>query len=81
MRITVKVKPNSSRESIEKTDDVDFLVRVREKPSEGKANRAVIKILSEHFKLAPSGINLIKGTACRIKVFEINPRLRRHPLS
>lgn len=72
MRISVKVKANTSQERIEKIDDTNFLVWTREKPVEGKANEAVIKALAEYFGIAKSKVVLIKGQASKHKIFEIN---------
>jgi uncharacterized protein (TIGR00251 family) len=72
MKISVKVKANTSRERIEKIDDTNFLVWIREKPVEGKANEAVVKALAEYFGTAKSNVVLLKGQASRQKIFEIN---------
>lgn len=72
MKISVKVKANTSQERIEKTDDTNFLVWIREKPVEGKANEAVRRALAEYLGVAKSRITLIKGQTSKQKVFEIN---------
>lgn len=72
MRISVKVKANTNREKIEKVDDANFLVWIKEKPVEGRANEAVIKALAEYFGVAKSSVALIKGQTSRQKIFEIN---------
>ncbi len=72
MRISVKVKANSKQERVEKIDDENFLVRVKAKPADGKANEAVIKALADHFDTARSNIVLLKGHTSRQKIFEIN---------
>jgi uncharacterized protein (TIGR00251 family) len=71
MKISVNVKPNAKQEKIEKVNEGLFLVRVKEKPQEGKANRAVIKVLSEYFEVPQSRIVLLKGQSSREKLFEI----------
>ncbi len=72
MRISVKVKANTSRERIEKIDDGGFIVWIREKPVEGRANEAVAKALAEYFGIAKSNVVLIKGQTSKQKIFEIN---------
>jgi len=72
MKVSVKVKANTSQERIEKIGDTNFIVWIREKPVEGKANEAVIKALAEYFGVAKSNIALIKGQASKQKIFEIN---------
>ncbi len=71
MRISVKVKANTSQERIEKIDDGNFIVWIKEKPVEGRANEAVAKVLAEYFGIAKSGVNLIKGQTSKQKIFEI----------
>jgi uncharacterized protein (TIGR00251 family) len=71
MKISVKVKPNARQEKIEKVNESHFLIRVKEKPQEGKANKAVIKVLAEYFGVPQSQIVLLKGQSSREKIFEI----------
>jgi uncharacterized protein len=71
MKISVKVKANTSQERIDKVDDANFIVWIREKPVEGKANAAVIKALAEYFAIPKSKVNLIKGRTSKRKIFEI----------
>jgi len=71
MKISVKVKPNAKQERIEKIDENNFSVWVKEKPQEGKANKAVIKILSDYFGVAKSDVILLKGQTSRQKIFEV----------
>lgn len=71
MKISVRVKPGTKQEKIEKIGERDFIIRVKEKPQEGKANQAVIRVLAEFFGVAKSGVTLLKGQTAREKVFEI----------
>jgi hypothetical protein len=71
MKISVKVKPNAKQEKIEKVGEKDFIVWVKEKPQEGKANQAVIRVLAEYFNVPKSEVILLKGQTAREKVFEI----------
>jgi uncharacterized protein (TIGR00251 family) len=71
MKISVKVKPNAKQDKIEKVNESHFLVRVKEKPQEGKANKAVIKALAEYFCIPQAAVVLVKGQSSREKIFEI----------
>jgi uncharacterized protein len=51
MLIKIKVFPLSKKEEIVKKKDDEFEVRVREKAEKGKANRTVIKVLANYFKI------------------------------
>jgi len=70
--LTVRLTPKGGRDAI---DGVAHLadgscvlkVRVRAAASEGKANAALINLLAKSFGVAPRDVNLIAGTASRIK--------------
>jgi uncharacterized protein (TIGR00251 family) len=70
MKIKVKVKPNSKTEELSREGD-SFVVKVKEPPKEGKANRAVIKLLAEHFGVPQSQVRILSGFRSRNKVIEV----------
>jgi len=72
LKISVKVKPQAKRDMIQRTGPNDYTVWVKAKAIEGKANQAVIKILSEYFHTPKSNIPLIKGAKARDKIFMVN---------
>ena len=72
MKISVKVKPQAKQDKIEKTGLNDYIVWVKARAIEGKANQAVVKILSEYFDIAKSKVVLIKGKRARDKIFTVN---------
>jgi hypothetical protein len=71
LKISVRVKPNAKQEKTEKIGERDFSVWVKEKPQEGKANRAVIKALAEYFGIPQADVVLLRGQTAREKCFEI----------
>lgn len=71
MKIFVKAKPLAKEEKIEKIDEINFIVAVKEPPKGGKANRAITKALALYFNVAPSQVRLVSGSSSRQKVFEI----------
>jgi uncharacterized protein (TIGR00251 family) len=71
VKITVLVKPNSKKESVTQNEDQSFTVRVNAPPQDGKANQRVIELLSRHFNLPKSSIELLHGASGRKKVFKI----------
>ena len=72
MRFSVKVKTRSKKPGVEKLDESNFLVRVKEAPVEGKANEAVIKALAENLDIASWRIKIVSGKTSSNKVVEIN---------
>jgi uncharacterized protein (TIGR00251 family) len=68
--IEVRVTPNASREQV--TLDGDrFLIRVTCPPEDGKANKAVTKLLAKAIGLAPTRLTLLKGQTGRDKMFQV----------
>ncbi len=71
MKIRVKVTPNSKVEEVVKEGDL-FLVRVREPAKEGKANRAMIKLLADYFGVPQRQIAISSGFGSRNKTIEVS---------
>jgi uncharacterized protein (TIGR00251 family) len=71
MKIRVKVTPNSRREAVNTTGNI-FLVQVKEPATEGRANKAVIKVLAEHFGVTKSQVSILTGSGSRNKTIEIS---------
>lgn len=72
MKIFVKVKPGAKNERVMKIDDAHFVVSVKEPPVEGKANEAIIRVLSDYFHVPKSQIRILKGVQSKNKVIEIS---------
>lgn len=72
MKISVKVKTRARETTVEKLPDNSFLVRVSEAPVEGRANQAVIRILAQYLKIAPSRLRILSGEKAKQKVVEIS---------
>ena len=75
MIISVTVKPNSKKgplvESIgAPSDSPKFTVYLREKPHDGEANEALIKLLSKYFNTPKTSIRITRGTKSRNKTIE-----------
>ena len=71
MKISVKVKPGSKQNLVERIAEGRYTVRVKEKAIEGRANDAVVELLSEYFDLPRNRIMVIKGLKGRNKVIEL----------
>jgi len=71
MLIKVKVFPKlKKQEIIKKSEDV-FWVRIKETPERGLANKAVVGVLADYFKISQSSVKMIKGAHQRNKIFNI----------
>jgi len=65
-KIVIKVVPNSDVEEIIAAEPL--VIRVKEPATKGKANRAVIKLLSKYFN---ANVRIVSGAKSRRKIVEI----------
>jgi uncharacterized protein (TIGR00251 family) len=65
--LLIQVKPGSSKESLEQLQDGTWLVRLRAKPVDGAANKALIALLSLTFDVPKSRISIVRGETARFK--------------
>ena len=71
MKIDVRVKPNSRMEEVTQEGMSTFTVRTKEPPIEGRANRAVVRLLAKHLGIRESQLRIVKGLKSKTKVIEI----------
>ena len=72
MKIFIKVKPQSHQEKVERIDDANFVVWVKEPAQNGLANRGVRKVLADYFKVSQSRVEIKKGFTSKNKIVQIN---------
>lgn len=76
VRLHLRVTPNAGADRIEgfetRDDDATVLrLRVRAVPDKGKANAAVIALLSQALQVPRSAITLVSGETARLKTVRI----------
>ncbi len=71
MKISVSVKPNAKRESVERLPSGEYRVAVKAPPVDGKANAALIALLAKHLGVPKSAISVRSGASGRKKWVEI----------
>jgi len=71
MKIFVKAKPRAREEKVERIDDSNYVVSVKEPPEKGKANQAIRNALAIYFKTGSSCIKIVSGHGSRSKIIEI----------
>lgn len=69
MKYLVTVSFNSS--DFFHVENNEIKISLKSKPELGKANRELIKSLSEHFKVSSNKIKILSGFSSRKKVVEI----------
>jgi len=68
----VYVKPGSKKgPSVEKTGEDSLTVYISERPHDGKANAALIKLLSKHFNVSKSQVEIVRGEKSKQKNINI----------
>jgi uncharacterized protein (TIGR00251 family) len=73
MKISVKTIPHAKSEEVIQQNNI-LIVRVKAPAKEGKANDAVIRLLSEHFHVPKSHVSIVTGHTARNKIVEIAGR-------
>ena len=71
MKIFIKAKSNAKEEKVEKIDEQNYIVFVKEPPVQGKANNAIRNALAVYFKIGSSCIKIVSGHRSRNKIIEI----------
>jgi len=71
MKISVKVVPQSKLNKVEKISDHSFKVWTSASATDNKANKAVIELLADFFKIRKSQVYLIAGLTSKEKIVEI----------
>ena len=69
-KIEIKVIPNARKNSVSEEGDI-CKVRVTAPAVDGKANKAVIAVLSEFYQVKKRDIRIIRGERSREKLVEI----------
>lgn len=70
-KINIKVIPNARKNSVSEEGDI-FKVRVTAPAVDGKANKAVIEVLSEFYQVKKRDVRIIRGERSREKLVEIS---------
>ncbi|MDO4742297.1 MAG: DUF167 domain-containing protein [Candidatus Saccharibacteria bacterium] len=71
MKITVVVKPGSKKGPLVEQRGDGLVVFLREKPHDGEANQALVRVLSEYFGVSKGRIAIKTGGKARTKVVEV----------
>jgi hypothetical protein len=71
MKVSVKVKANAKENKVEETGRNQFSVWVKAPAKEGKANKEVIEVLAEHFKVPKSCVTIVTGLKSNRKIVSI----------
>lgn len=71
MKISVKAKTGSKKDEVIKIDEKNFIVKVKKRPIDGKANEAIVGLLAKYFDISRSKVIIISGLNNSNKIIEI----------
>lgn len=72
LALAIRVQPRAASNEVLEVRDGRLLVRTTAAPADGKANKAVIRLVASFLDIAPSRIRLVKGQTQRNKVLRIS---------
>jgi len=67
VRISVLIQPGSAKDEILGTVEGRLKIKLTSPPVEGRANKALVRLLAKKLKVAPSRISILKGQKGRRK--------------
>lgn len=71
VRVYITVSPKSSKNEIVRISEGEYKAKITAAPVDGQANEALIKLLSQHFKVAKSLIKIVGGKTAKRKIVDI----------
>ena len=71
MKKRVKAKPNAKKQQLITESDGSLTAYLKSSPTDGKANKELIKLLAQFFGVSRSKIVIQSGLTSRIKLVEI----------
>jgi len=69
--VTFKVIPRASKSEFIGREEAWIKIRLQAPPVDGKANEALIKFLSDHFKIPRRDITVVSGQTSRLKIIRL----------
>jgi uncharacterized protein (TIGR00251 family) len=72
MRLHVRVQPRAGKTEVVGFKDGVLHLHVTEAPEKGRANSAVIDLLSHALRIPKSAIRVVRGETARAKVLDID---------
>ena len=72
MRLRVRVTPRAGRDQVNGIHDDVLWVRLAALPVEGRANEALVRLLSRVLGVPPRDIRVVQGATARHKLVEID---------
>jgi uncharacterized protein (TIGR00251 family) len=71
VRLSIRVIPHASRSESISLGDSEWKVKLQPPPQDGRANRALIQLLAQHFHLPKKCFKIVAGKKSQQKIVEI----------
>ncbi len=71
MKVSIKAKVHARENRVEKVDDGNLIVHVKEAPEKGKANWAIIKLVAEYYEVPTTSVRIVTGRTSTKKLMEV----------
>jgi len=71
-RIEVRLKPRGSKDELTGLRDGVLQAKVTAAPVEGKANKALCKLIAKRVGVAPSRVSVVRGEKSRDKLVRVD---------
>ena len=71
IHVKVKVIPRSKKQELVELPDGLLRVKLRSVPEKGKANKELIELVANHYRVSKSSVTIIKGEFAREKIVVI----------
>jgi len=68
----VKVFPGEKKNEIIKKNKDSFIIKMKEKPQQGKANKYLCQMISSYLQIPVGKIRIVKGAHQKSKIIHIN---------
>jgi uncharacterized protein len=69
--VRVRVHAGARREELRPTDDGWIVARVSAPAQEGRANKALCRIVAKQLRIAPSNVGIVRGARSREKLIRV----------
>ena len=75
MHVKVKVITNANKNEV-KREDANLKVYITQAPERGKANKKLIEVLSKHFQISKSDIELVRCEKSKFKTIHFKTPIK-----
>jgi uncharacterized protein len=72
VEVRVRVRAGAQREELAQLEDGSIVARVTAPAHEGRANKALCRLVAKHLRIAPSKVAIVRGARSREKLIRVD---------